>query len=648
LGLKEVKRSGVPALSIPYFDAQGVEVAVRLRLALQASAESAGRFRWRPRDKPVLYGLWRKHVVGECIVIVEGESDAQTLWLHGIPALGLPGASSWREEWSAPLEGIHSIYVVIEPDDGGEAMRRWIASSSIRDRVRLILLHEAKDPSELYLAAPSAFPEHWRAAMEAAIPWAEYAQARDEERCARALQLCAELVAEPDILSHFAETMDRAGVVGEARAAKLTYLVVTSRLLKRPIAAVVKGPSSAGKSFLCERVLEFFPERSYYALSAMSERALAYSEEPLEHRILVLYEAAGLDSEFGSYLMRSLLSEGRVRYETVDKTRGGLKARLIERKGPTGLLLTTTAIQLDAELETRLLSIPVSDSPEQTARVLASQAADRPTVDFGPWQALQEWLEIAEDRVVIPFAPRLAELVPPAAVRLRRDFSVVLNLIRAHAILQQKSRARDGDGQIVASLADYAAVRDLILDLISEGVEVVISPATRDTVDAVRQLTETAGGAPTVQAVARFLGLDKSSAWRRVRKATADGYLVNSEERRGHPARLALGDHLPDEREILPAPELLHGDGCTVATDSTEQGRPLSPDGARDGLTRANEARGDGPRHSETLPAALQERLDASWECPGSRVAQNGAETPRQAFGTPSCTQLDFLIELAP
>ena len=40
----------------------------------------------------------------------------------------------------------------------------------------------------------------------------------------------------------------------------------------------------------------------------------------------MVFEAAGLTSEFGSYLMRSLLSEGRLRYETVERTDDGLQA----------------------------------------------------------------------------------------------------------------------------------------------------------------------------------------------------------------------------------------------------------------------------------------------------------------------------------
>src|SRR5262249_52005473 len=103
------------------------------------------------------------------------------------------------------------------------------------------------------------------------------------------LESFTELARAPRILDRFADPVTARGLVGEERAAKLLYLSVTSRFLSRPISAVVKGPSSAGKSHLVERVLEFFPESAYYALTRMSERALAYSDVPLKHRLLVIY-----------------------------------------------------------------------------------------------------------------------------------------------------------------------------------------------------------------------------------------------------------------------------------------------------------------------------------------------------------------------
>jgi len=236
------------------------------------------------------------------------------------------------------------------------------------------------------------------------------------------------------------------------------------------VSVAVKGPSSGGKSYLVECVLQYFPESAYYALTAMSEKVLAHSEEPIKHRFLVLYEAAGMNGEFATYLIRSLLSEGKLRYETMRKTPEGWGPILIEREGPTGLIVTTTMDKLHPENETRLLSISVTDTREQTGQVLRALAEEEiSSPDLAPWVALQEWIEGGARRVTIPFAKVLAEKVPPVAVRLRRDFHAVLSLIRAHAVLHQASRDRDDQGRIVATIGDYAVVRDLVADLVAEG-----------------------------------------------------------------------------------------------------------------------------------------------------------------------------------
>jgi len=370
------------------------------------------------------------------------------------------------------------------------------------------------------------------------------------------------LASEANLLNLFADTIS-SGLAGEERLAKIVYLVVTSRLLDRIVSIVVKGPSSAGKSFVVEKVLSFFPDDAYYALSAMSEHAMAYGTEPLQHRFLVLYEAAGMHSDLATYLVRSLLSEGRVRYETVEKVKGGgLKPRLIEREGPTGLIVTTTEVKLHPENETRLLSLTVSDTPGQTKAVLLAQAGESEPIDTEPWRDLQAWLAQQPNAVNIPYASQLAELIPPVAVRLRRDFPAVLALIRSHAILHQATRARDHRQRVVATIEDYAVVRDLVADLVAEGAERTVSATVRETVGVVAKLLA-ATDTTTVTSVAEALGLDKSATLRRVRVATERGYVRNLEEKRGRPARLVLGDDLPDNFVVLPEPARLQG--CTPA-----------------------------------------------------------------------------------
>jgi len=173
LGLSDMQLGDKPAVGIPYKDVDGVEQAARIRIGL-----TGARFRWARGSEPCLYGLWRlEKMSGKgYIVLVEGESDAQTLWLHGIPALGLPGANSWKEEWAQHLEGISKIFVFVEPDRGGDAVLKRLTKSGIRQRLKLVRLDGAKDPSELYLKDPKHFKKNFRAALKAAEPWAESEQ----------------------------------------------------------------------------------------------------------------------------------------------------------------------------------------------------------------------------------------------------------------------------------------------------------------------------------------------------------------------------------------------------------------------------------------------------------------------------------------
>ena len=372
-----------------------------------------------------------------------------------------------------------------------------------------------------------------------------------------------------DILDLVARELEADGVAGETRTAKLLYLVATSRLLDRPCSTVVKGPSAAGKSYLVERVLDLFPPDAYYALSAMSERALAYDRAPLAHRMLVVYEAAGLSGEIASYLMRSLLSEGRINYLTVVLGKAGPEPKRIVREGPTGLITTTTAVALHPENETRLLTLTVSDTPAQTRSIMLAHAQrSRASRDHRAWHELQTWLATTTIDVVVPYAATLADAIPPVTVRLRRDFAMLITLIRAHALLHQLRRARDDRGRVVANFDDYAGVRPLVADLLADAAERTVSATVRETVAAVGALADAddpLGEGISVTALATQLELDKSSALRRARTAISRGYLKNLELRRGRPARLVTGDALPADTSLLPICarlEWLHGCGA--------------------------------------------------------------------------------------
>jgi hypothetical protein len=116
----------------------------------------------------------------------------------------------------------------------------------------------------------------------------------------------------------------------------------------------------------------------------------------------------------------------------------------------------------------------------------------------------------------------------------------------------------------VATLDDYTAVRELILDLFDTAVQATVSETVRQTVVTVQQLHDERQQPVPLSELAKRLNLDKSTVSRRVKVAMSDGYLQNLETRRGQPMKLTTGDSLPEGVPLLPEPANLTT-CCSVA-----------------------------------------------------------------------------------
>ena len=199
LGLSDTHYMGRRAVRIPYLDKEGSEAAVRFRLALEKSPGGDNRFRWRKGSRSSLYGLWRLEGVRSSgyTFLVEGESDCHTLWHHGLPALGVPGASTWRNEWAGHLEGVEQVYAVVEPDGGGESFWERLAASPIREKLHRIQLDGAKDISELHLQDPERFTEHLEEVRERAVAWLALAESEARASAREAWSACEQLALAP-------------------------------------------------------------------------------------------------------------------------------------------------------------------------------------------------------------------------------------------------------------------------------------------------------------------------------------------------------------------------------------------------------------------------------------------------------------------
>jgi len=169
------------AVLIGYFDENRKQhPRQRRRTALKAKDGSS----WTGQNgvSPIPYGLWLLDDARakRQLTIVEGESDCWALWLHGYPALGLPGARIIKPLLLVHLREIDNLYVVQESDSAGAAFPGLVAAHvrklGYKGEIRAITMPAgAKDPCDLHVAGnfEAAFSE----AIGAAKPVSESASA---------------------------------------------------------------------------------------------------------------------------------------------------------------------------------------------------------------------------------------------------------------------------------------------------------------------------------------------------------------------------------------------------------------------------------------------------------------------------------------
>jgi hypothetical protein len=273
------------------------------------------------------------------------------------------------------------------------------------------------------------------------------------ERAAEALLL------EKNLLDRAAAALEALGYVGEDENKRLAYLVATSRLLTKPLSAILFAESGTGKSELLDRLAELFPPESVEFLSRLTPHALYYAgADHLRNKLVIVDEQAGATD--ADYAIRTLQTKGFLRLALAVKG----KTESFEARGPIALLSGTTREDLNPENLSRCLELKLDDSPEQTRRVQDAQRrawageAKKKKIDVEVWQDAQRLLEVTD--VVIPFATRLA--YPARTTTDRRNNQKLLTLVAAHALLHQKQRKKDEEGRVVATAADYAAIHALL------------------------------------------------------------------------------------------------------------------------------------------------------------------------------------------
>lgn len=300
------------------------------------------------------------------------------------------------------------------------------------------------------------------------------------------LKRVEEINKDPQLFKKQIDVVGQLGVEGERKNTGLYSLIINSSKLpmvhggSEALAGKNSGPQGSGKSHSLFTVLKLHPQSGYHLTTSGSAKSLFNMKDTLKHKALILTEALPLEGKNGdnelAYSIRSLISEGVLKYQytAFEDNEKVTKTQVME--GPTSLLTTTIKGDLEDQLEDRLITLHPNTSASQTRSIISKTAyiasGHAQVVDekeLITWRTYHSLLVPVE--VIIPFADELSSHVNNQGflpLGARRAFKRVISAIKTVALMYQNQRKRDDDGNVIAEISDYAIVYQLILESFRE------------------------------------------------------------------------------------------------------------------------------------------------------------------------------------
>lgn len=125
-------------LAIPYLrwhQTGWQTVSIRFRCIRDHDHRGHGKYMTQAGDRPRLYNTMALLEQSPVVGITEGEIDAVTATVCGIPTVGVPGASSWKEWFAEPFLGYREVFVFADGDEAGYQFAAKVAEELPNSRV---------------------------------------------------------------------------------------------------------------------------------------------------------------------------------------------------------------------------------------------------------------------------------------------------------------------------------------------------------------------------------------------------------------------------------------------------------------------------------------------------------------------------------
>lgn len=266
-----------------------------------------------------------------------------------------------------------------------------------------------------------------------------------------------------EIINEFSKKIE-----GEEKSKKAVFLSLCNIWVEGegiPLNTLVSSESTAGKSFLCKNIVEIFPKDLFEYRTKITPEAFTYwkaDDENWDWDGKICYLEDISQKLLDSPTFKIMCSEGSTA-TIVDKG----KSIDLSVSGKPVILITTASTNPKTEILNRFQIISMDESKEQTERIVFSQARKSEIGESEPYNSkyTRALSHLKRRKIIIPFGVKIAEFLKEnynfKSLRLRRDFSRLLTLIKSSAALYQFQRFTN-KGSIIASEKDYEIARECI------------------------------------------------------------------------------------------------------------------------------------------------------------------------------------------
>jgi len=274
-----------------------------------------------------------------------------------------------------------------------------------------------------------------------------------------------ELLKNPQLFEIINKEFDKQ-ITGEEKSRKAIFLSLCSIWIKKteiPLNLFVSSESSAGKSFVCKRIIKIFPKRLYEYRSKITGEAFTYwhtNEDDWTWDVKICYLEDVKQDLLDSATFKIMCSEGSI--ATIVKNQ---KAIDLFVNGKPCMLVTTAGTNPSTELLNRFSIVSLDESTKQTHDITYNQALEIKDEEYD--SKITEALNFLQRKEVsVTFAPSIHNFITKNYswndVRMRRDFSRLRDLIKCSAVLHQFQRQENEKEKLIATEQDYEIARECI------------------------------------------------------------------------------------------------------------------------------------------------------------------------------------------